>query len=296
MARITAEEAHERTGAEAEAVLLDVREHAEWAAGHAPGAVHAPLSELASGGRLPRAAEDRPVVTICRSGKRSREAAGLLAARGVDAVDVLGGMRAWVEAGLGVVGGSPGGRPASETSPGANGDPEADGSRPADGDAATLTATDGSPAPDGGSEAVSGADGSHAADGDAATLTATDGSPGPDRPTGADGPPAPDSDPDTPTRADSPPAPDSHPTTLTTTDGSPAPDSDPDTPTRADGPPAPDGGTDGPTRADGSPGMSHAHTSADGSSAPAGPSPAPRPVAPGTPADRATVDAAARLA
>ncbi|WP_079140757.1 MBL fold metallo-hydrolase [Streptomyces sp. LUP47B] len=106
MARITAEEAHERT--EAEAVLLDVREHAEWAAGHAPGAVHAPLSELVCGGRLPRAAEDRPVVTICRSGKRSREAAGLLAARGVDAVDVLGGMRAWVEAGLAVMEGSPG--------------------------------------------------------------------------------------------------------------------------------------------------------------------------------------------
>lgn len=104
MARITAEEAHERTGAEAEAVLLDVREQAEWAAGHAPGAVHAPLSELASGGRLPGAAEDRPVVTICRSGKRSREAAGLLAARGVDVVDVLGGMRAWMEAGLVVVG------------------------------------------------------------------------------------------------------------------------------------------------------------------------------------------------
>ncbi|WP_435799900.1 rhodanese-like domain-containing protein [Streptomyces canus] len=147
MARITAEEAHERTGAEAEAVLLDVREHAEWAAGHAPGAVHAPLSELACGGRLPRAAEDRPVITICRSGKRSREAAGLLAARGVDVVDVLGGMRAWVEAGLGVVGGSSGGRSAPGSPPGGNGDSD------------TVSGADGSP---GMSRAHSSANGSSA--------------------------------------------------------------------------------------------------------------------------------------
>ncbi|WP_267884215.1 rhodanese-like domain-containing protein, partial [Streptomyces sp. NRRL WC-3774] len=100
MARITAEQAHERTGAEAEAVLLDVREQEEWEAGHAPGAVHAPLSELRSGGRLPRAAENRPVIAICRSGKRSRAAAELLTARGADAVDVLGGMEAWTRAGL----------------------------------------------------------------------------------------------------------------------------------------------------------------------------------------------------
>ncbi|MGX1479569.1 UNVERIFIED_CONTAM: hydroxyacylglutathione hydrolase [Streptomyces canus] len=147
MARITAEEAHERTGAEAEAVLLDVREHAEWAAGHAPGAVHAPLSELARGGRLPRPAEDRPVVTICRSGKRSLEAAGLLAARGVDVVDVLGGMRAWAEAGLAVVGGSSGGRSAAESSAGANGGSDAptgaDGSPATDGDSGRPTGTDG---------------------------------------------------------------------------------------------------------------------------------------------------------
>nr|WP_280863711.1 MULTISPECIES: rhodanese-like domain-containing protein [unclassified Streptomyces] len=165
MARITAEEAHERTGPEAEAVLLDVREHAEWAAGHAPGAVHAPLSELARGARLPGAAEDRPVVTICRSGKRSQEAAGLLAARGADVVDVLGGMRAWVEAGLAVVGGSSGGRSAAESSAGANGGSGAptgaDGSPATDGHSDRPTGTDGtsgtshahSPAPDGPSPA-----------------------------------------------------------------------------------------------------------------------------------------------
>ncbi|GAA4080607.1 MBL fold metallo-hydrolase [Streptomyces shaanxiensis] len=101
MARITVAEAHERAGADA--VLVDVREHDEWAAGHAPGAVLAPLSALSSGELLPQAAQGRPVVAICRSGKRSREAAALLAARGTDVVDVVGGMRAWAEAGLPLV-------------------------------------------------------------------------------------------------------------------------------------------------------------------------------------------------
>ncbi|MGI5380281.1 rhodanese-like domain-containing protein [Streptomyces sp. CA-251387] len=101
MARITATEAHER--ARADAVLVDVREPGEWATGHAPGAVLAPLSSLTSGELLPPAARGRPVVAICRSGKRSREAAALLAARGTDVVDVIGGMRAWADAGLPVV-------------------------------------------------------------------------------------------------------------------------------------------------------------------------------------------------
>ncbi|WP_425559985.1 rhodanese-like domain-containing protein [Kitasatospora paranensis] len=39
-------------------------------------------------------------MAICRSGNRSRQAAALLTARGVDAVNVAGGMRAWAEAGL----------------------------------------------------------------------------------------------------------------------------------------------------------------------------------------------------
>ncbi|GHE03246.1 rhodanese-like domain-containing protein [Streptomyces alanosinicus] len=84
-------------------VLLDVREADEWHAGHAPGAVHLPLGALFSGAALPHSAQALPVVVICRSGNRSRQAAELLCARGVEAVDVVGGMRAWAEAGLPVV-------------------------------------------------------------------------------------------------------------------------------------------------------------------------------------------------
>lgn len=101
MARVTPAEARART--DADAVLVDVREPDEWATGHAPGAVLAPLSALTAGETLPRTAQGRPVVAICRSGKRSREAAALLTARGTDVVDVIGGMRAWARAGLPVV-------------------------------------------------------------------------------------------------------------------------------------------------------------------------------------------------
>lgn len=88
------------------AILLDVRERAEWAAGHAPGAVHAPLSALLAGAELPRAAQGLPLMVICRSGHRSQQAARLLTERGAGAVvDVTGGMNAWAAAGLPVVDG-----------------------------------------------------------------------------------------------------------------------------------------------------------------------------------------------
>lgn len=102
--RVTVEEAHRRTqGAGAPAVLLDVRERGEWDAGRAPGAVHAPLPELAAGAALPQAAPGWPLVVTCRSGNRSQKAAEPLSAFGLDAVDVKGGMKAWTHAGYAVV-------------------------------------------------------------------------------------------------------------------------------------------------------------------------------------------------
>ncbi|WP_037568422.1 rhodanese-like domain-containing protein [Phaeacidiphilus oryzae] len=87
-----------------EAVLLDVREADEYAAGHAPAAAWQPLVVVAAGADLPGpAADGRPVLVVCRSGNRSQRAAEVLAARGVAALNVSGGMRAWAAAGLPVV-------------------------------------------------------------------------------------------------------------------------------------------------------------------------------------------------
>ncbi|MBD0675823.1 rhodanese-like domain-containing protein [Streptomyces sp. CBMA156] len=93
-----------RTGA---AVLLDVREAAEFTTGHAPGALHQPLIALVAGVPLPPEAAGRTVLAVCRSGNRSQRAAELLAQRGVEVLNVAGGMRAWALAGLPVT--TPGG-------------------------------------------------------------------------------------------------------------------------------------------------------------------------------------------
>ncbi|WP_097880170.1 MULTISPECIES: rhodanese-like domain-containing protein [unclassified Streptomyces] len=99
--RLSVNEAWTRTAGNCpEAALLDVREEAEWRSGHAPGAVHAPLTALAAHAAIPVAARGRPLVVICRSGHRSQQAAKLLAERGADAADVKGGMIAWAAAGL----------------------------------------------------------------------------------------------------------------------------------------------------------------------------------------------------
>ena len=79
-------------------LLLDVREDDEWAAGHAPGAVHVPMHEVP--GRMEELPGDRPVAVICRMGGRSAQVAAYLLAQGRDAVNVDGGMQAWQAAGL----------------------------------------------------------------------------------------------------------------------------------------------------------------------------------------------------
>ena len=79
--------------------LVDVRERAEFPGGRIHGARLLPLGELRR-----RAAEldrSRPVVCICRSGKRSAQAVEKLATLGFDEVHQLdGGLMAWEQAGL----------------------------------------------------------------------------------------------------------------------------------------------------------------------------------------------------
>ncbi len=77
--------------------LLDVREHDEWAAGHAPDAVHVRLGEL--GGRTGELPRDSEVYVICRSGARSAYAAQMLAIGGLRTVNVADGMTGWAVAG-----------------------------------------------------------------------------------------------------------------------------------------------------------------------------------------------------
>ena len=88
-----------RLAAAGEVLLLDVREDDEWDSGHAPGAVHTALG-LLDPASVPT---DRPVIAVCRSGKRSAQAARTLAAAGHNVRNLTGGMQAWDQAGLPVL-------------------------------------------------------------------------------------------------------------------------------------------------------------------------------------------------
>ena len=78
-------------------MLLDVREDDEWIAGHAPNAVHIPLSGLLK--RLAEVPKDSDVYVVCKSGGRSARVTEYLNNNGWRAANVDGGMWAWSEAG-----------------------------------------------------------------------------------------------------------------------------------------------------------------------------------------------------
>lgn len=78
--------------------LIDVRSATEWASGHVAEARHIHL------GRLPQAIDevpgDGPVLVMCQSGGRSAIARSILLSHGRRAINVEGGMMAWMQAGL----------------------------------------------------------------------------------------------------------------------------------------------------------------------------------------------------
>ena len=76
------------------ALLLDVREPAEYRSGHLPGAEMMPLRTIIEDAeRLPR---DRPILLVCRSGRRSTRAMHWLIGLGFDeVVNLKGGILSW---------------------------------------------------------------------------------------------------------------------------------------------------------------------------------------------------------
>jgi len=87
---------------DAHPIVLDVREPAEFAAGHLPNARNIPAGELEKRvGDLP---SGKPVLVCCASGARSGRALGVLRKAGHEQVFNLdGGVQAWRQAGLPIV-------------------------------------------------------------------------------------------------------------------------------------------------------------------------------------------------
>ena len=77
------------------AILVDVREADEFATGHIPGAVNAPLSTI-SNTTLPK---DVPLFLYCLRGSRSKRAAGILKKMGytVKSIGGISGYKVTIE-------------------------------------------------------------------------------------------------------------------------------------------------------------------------------------------------------
>ena len=79
---------------EHELTILDVREPAEYAFGHIPGAINIPLDTLEQ--QVDTLNKEHEIYVICRTGNRSDYAAQQLAAKGFERViNVVPGMNEW---------------------------------------------------------------------------------------------------------------------------------------------------------------------------------------------------------
>ncbi|WP_308636866.1 rhodanese-like domain-containing protein [Paenibacillus silvisoli] len=90
---ITPQEVEARLKRGEELRLLDVREPAEWAAGHIAGAVHIPVGQLVE--RCKELDAGHELIVMCRSGGRSGLACELLGERGFSVVNMTGGLMNW---------------------------------------------------------------------------------------------------------------------------------------------------------------------------------------------------------
>jgi rhodanese-related sulfurtransferase len=84
-----------------DAIVVDVREPHEYAAGHVPNARHIPMGQVDKRlGELDRF-KDKPVIVVCQSGNRSSSTCNALTKRGFEKVyNLSGGISAWEQAGM----------------------------------------------------------------------------------------------------------------------------------------------------------------------------------------------------
>ena len=84
-----------------DALVIDVREPGEFAAGHVLGAKNVPLARLASGAGELAKRKDRPLIVYCDGSDRSGKALAALKKQGYTRVaNLSGGLGAWQQAGL----------------------------------------------------------------------------------------------------------------------------------------------------------------------------------------------------
>lgn len=93
--QITAHEAKNIMDNTENYIILDVREADEYAAGHIPGAVLLPYTEIEQKAENVLADKAQTILVYCRSGRRSKIAAESLAKLGYTDVKEFGGIQDW---------------------------------------------------------------------------------------------------------------------------------------------------------------------------------------------------------
>ena len=92
---ITAEEAKQIMDKEEGFIILDVREQDEYDAGHIPGAILIPHTEIEARAEEVLTDKDQLILVYCRSGRRSKIAAEALAELGYTNIKEFGGIIDW---------------------------------------------------------------------------------------------------------------------------------------------------------------------------------------------------------
>ena len=93
--QISMDEAVKMMRDEKDYIILDVRRPDEYAEGHIPGAINVPNEEISTAeiSKLPD--KSQLILVYCRSGRRSKEAAGKLVKLGYTNIVEFGGILDW---------------------------------------------------------------------------------------------------------------------------------------------------------------------------------------------------------
>ena len=93
--QITQEEAKKIMDSGEDAVILDVREKDEYDSGHIPGSILIPYTEIEAKAEVMLPDKKAQILVYCRSGRRSKIAAEVLASLGYINVKEFGGIIDW---------------------------------------------------------------------------------------------------------------------------------------------------------------------------------------------------------
>jgi rhodanese-related sulfurtransferase len=93
--QVSQEEAQKMMDEETDYIILDVRTQEEYASGHIPGAICIPNETIGTDPIEELPDKDQLILVYCRSGNRSKQAAGKLADQGYTNIVEFGGINTW---------------------------------------------------------------------------------------------------------------------------------------------------------------------------------------------------------